>query len=100
MGTYLQPMGCRQTFRCATCAYEAWVSGGPDVVMTGYTRTMACAACKTLHDVLVNDFTTERELRCPDCRSRRLQPWDSPAPCPQCGGAMAVDPDAPAVLVD
>lgn len=90
-----------QTFHCAACGYAAQVSGGADMLFAGYTRTMACEACHTLHDVLVSDhFSPKREVRCPACRSRRLRAWDHPAPCPKCGGAMAVDPDGPAMLAD
>jgi DNA-directed RNA polymerase subunit RPC12/RpoP len=97
---YLGRMGFRQTFRCEACDFEALVSGGPDAVMNGYTRTMACAACMALYDVLVDGFTPERELHCPECGSQQLQYWDHPAPCPQCGGAMAADPDGPALCAD
>lgn len=90
-------MGRHSQFRCDACGYEAVVSGGPDVGFAVETRTIACAKCKQLFDVVTsedpgNPKAPRIALRCPRSRTAThpVKPWKANGPCPSCGGKMQV----------
>jgi hypothetical protein len=76
-------MGQWYRFVCDGCAYEAEASGGPDAGMMVIVRTMSCAGCKNIVDVVVAGTHPEpsedvlAEIgRCPSCGSRdALTEW-------------------------
>jgi len=94
---------------CANCGYSADVSGGDDYGGTSYVRTMSCADCKKLVDVVVGTDSHDEERRrrigrCPRCGGKeRLTVWGHvlagcsgvgegeggvSGPCPRCEGEM------------
>lgn len=100
-------MGRLYAFVCDDCGYEAEVAGGGDAGMSGVRKTMSCADCRQLVDVLVALVepvlkSVERPA-CPICNGVRISPWgdaDHPGPplpgvawgsCPRCSGSMRSD---------
>jgi hypothetical protein len=99
-------MGQRFHFRCASCAYEAEVSGGPDCGMAAATQTVACSKCKKLWDVVTshepwNYGVVTIPMKCPKSRAsaHKVTAWNRGDPCPQCGGVMRARRD-PVLLWD
>jgi hypothetical protein len=103
-------MGTKFEFRCKECGYSATVSGGLDSGMVATVRTMACADCKEIVDVLVGKYGEEgptgdpaydRDLNvCPNCQRRQVRPWSVSRSCPRCGSSMTLRHDAPKLLWD
>lgn len=104
-------MGSLHLFTCGSCGYEAEVSGGPDSGFFTMTQTTVCQRCKELVDAIVKideriDIENEAgcaengSLRCPNCRTKGLKPWDEVnRPCPRCGSQMKKG-DGPTTLWD
>lgn len=87
-------MGSLHSFKCEKCGYDAEMSGGEDAGFEVATRTMVCANCGELVDVVVSkrknlneDYAPIPE-RCPDCRGDSLRPWEESHSCPKCGFGM------------
>jgi hypothetical protein len=103
-------MGTRYEFRCRACGYSATVSGGLDQGMFAVVRTMTCADCEEVVDVLVGKYGQEgptgdpsydKDLGvCPNCHRRRVSPWPGKRNCPRCENPMTLAPDSPRVLWD
>lgn len=106
-------MGQSNAYHCKNCDLDAVVSGGDDRGFYIATRTMFCAQCKALYDVLLgntNDsshpipesrrVSPEAVGKCPKCRGAELTPWRSGEPCPRCGGALEKDVFGPGKLWD
>ncbi len=74
-------MGSLHSFKCEKCGYDAEVSGGEDAGFEVATRTMVCANCRELVDVVVSERKDLNEdyapipERCPNCRGDRVEPW-------------------------
>jgi hypothetical protein len=78
--------------------------------MVAVVRTMACADCEEIVDVLVGkhgeegptgDPAYDRDLNvCPNCHRRRVHPWSVNRSCPRCGTGMKISPDSPKLLWD
>jgi hypothetical protein len=88
-------MGQHFQFRCASCAYEVEVSGGPDCGFAVATQTIACSKCKKLYDVVTskdpgNPDAPAVPLRCPRSRgaAHRVTAWNGGDPCPRCSETM------------
>ena len=102
-------MGQKFYYSCGNCGYTAEVSGGRDVGMLAVVRTMVCADCEELVDVLIGhhggdgplgDPEFDRDLnQCPLCQGSSVTPWARNLPCPNCGEKMKRDED-PSILWD
>ncbi len=91
-------MGTTYSFHCPKCGYEATVSGGRDYGFVAVVRTMICADCNDLVDVLIgregNDGPTgdaefDKDLNiCPKCRGTHVKSWSAKRGCPRCEEPM------------
>ena len=90
-------MGAIYEYRCASCGYEAEVSGGDDAGMIVSTTTVLCAGCEELYDVVTyaRHAIPEENLEpgsvapvCPKSRRHAIKRWEHPGPCPKCGSTM------------
>ena len=98
-------MGTRRRFACPSCGYAALVSGGDDCGFFYATRTVVCARCAEVSDVVCSETPWDPGsvasycfLRCPSCDGP-VRPWRNRA-CPRCGEAMEPDPEGPVVSWD
>jgi ssDNA-binding Zn-finger/Zn-ribbon topoisomerase 1 len=98
-------MGTRREFACPRCGYRATVSGGDDAGFFVATRTVVCARCREVADVVSSETPWDPAseapfcaLRCPDCDGT-VRPWRDRA-CPRCGGRMDPDPAGVAIHWD
>ena len=86
-------MGMHLEHRCAGCGYTTTVSGRRDFGFAAVTETMACADCREVTDVLVEQtalFEKPAGPVAPSCRrcgadEAALTLWRSGDPCPRCG---------------
>jgi hypothetical protein len=103
-------MGTAFEFVCPGCGYRAIVSGGRDVGMSAVVRTMTCADCVELVDVLIGhwgqdgptgnpDYDKNLDI-CPECSRANVRPWPSHHPCPRCSGQMIKDEDSGLLMWD
>jgi len=91
-------MGTKYDFDCVNCGYKATVSGGRDCGFCAVVRTMICANCTELVDVLIGahgndgpigDPEYDRDIGlCPSCRGHDLSNWPGSHPCPKCKARM------------
>lgn len=96
-------MGALESHVCRSCGYVATVSGGYSLMMRAQTRTVSCATCRELTDVIVRSDELgnfpppenggehglpEVPLRCHEGDSHEVALWERGGPCPRCGEAM------------
>lgn len=103
-------MGTAYQYECPRCEYSAVVAGDREVGMVAVVRTMVCASCKALVDVVVGfvghdgpigDSEYDRDLNvCPECRSTDVHTWPCSTPCPRCGISMGIKPGGETVHFD
>jgi len=101
-------MAIHYEMRCPGCGYCTYSAGGVGIMMLAMTRTMVCADCQELQEVLIGfrgepgpcgDPKLDADLYiCPDCGGTNLTEWSFPGPCPRCkaelikgDGEMLVD---------
>jgi hypothetical protein len=86
-------MGCRCTFQCPACEYQAEVSGGGDGGFISAITTIVCHDCRELFDI-VTGYHKEKAgkkappFRCPKGRAHRIEEWEAGGECPRCGRVM------------
>ena len=89
-------MGSKSIFKCASCGYEAEVSGGIDCGFHANTETMICVNCRKLVDVLtgIEGKQSKADIGlCPECSTKNVNSWDqNDKPCPRCEGEMEQGP--------
>jgi hypothetical protein len=109
-------MGQCYDFTCASCGYNATVSGGDDRGMRCATTTIICHDCEELFDVTIFDATWDDATdlsdapivcpgRAPDDEledgdeededdvdysnpTHKVERWSHPGPCPRCGDTL------------
>jgi Zn finger protein HypA/HybF involved in hydrogenase expression len=103
-------VGTTHRFVCETCRHAFDSSDGEDRGFLSHVRSMTCADCEDVVDVVTGMTPAvpeeiEVELRrrigkCPRCDGANVAVWDSSKPCPKCGGRVAVNPEGPTTLWD
>jgi len=92
-------MGSSSDYICPKCGYKVHVCGGREVGMFAVLKTFSCKECRTLSDIRIGEYGEDFPemdlvgLKCPECDSKDVKPWDSiKRPCPKCGGMMKANP--------
>lgn len=89
-------MGAHFLFECASCSYQADISGGNDVGMASATSTVLCKDCKELYDVVtthepwlaIKPTWKPTNLRCPKSETHEVALWEHSGLCPRCGAEL------------
>ena len=99
-------MAVLSRYKCEKCGYEVYADKhGHYALMMGECYLFRCPTCKEIVEILADDEGIDiSHPCCPNCgvdSDEELYSWNPiEGRCPKCEGKMAVDENAPILLVD